>query len=61
MLIEREDREHTDSHLPKLWTLIAEFWLSGLFIMSVIFTETDPEKLNTLNLYMFISVGVDIL
>lgn len=46
---------------PQMLVLIAEFWLSGLFILSIIFTQPDSQALEQLNLFMFISLGAGSL
>lgn len=46
---------------PLVVVLIAEFWLSGLFILSIIFTQDDATSLEHLNLFMFITLGVGSL
>lgn len=45
----------------EMFILIGSFWLSGLFILSIIFTQHDTEAVDQLNMYMFISLGVGSL
>ena len=57
MLIGRNRADQTKCRLPpQLMVLIAGFWLSGLFILSIIFTQSDSHALDQLNLYLFISL-----
>ena len=45
-------------HRYSIWVLVFEFWLSGLWILSLIFTSPDTEYMEQTNFWMFITLGV---
>ncbi len=58
MLMINEQTNHINH--PYMIVLIFEFWLSGLWILSLIFTASDSEHLEHINFFMFITLGVNI-
>lgn len=43
---------------PSMILLIVSFWLSGLWILSLIFTAETMDHLEQTNMFMFITLGV---